>query len=209
MVRILRRESPQLFRSLFQERTMQRYLERLREHHKETYEHSLRVGLLSIDLGYENGLNGQDVINLGRGAMLHDMGKVRIPLEILAKRSGLDERERRIMEMHPAFGYEEIGLEYGFARNVAVAHHEFKSKPYPRQRTPTGKLLASADRRGAQEDVSVAAQMVAVADMYDALAQRRAYKEAMKLPQIEEVLRSQFTGEQRYVDQVLSRHSTN
>ena len=70
----------------------------------DTYEHSLRVALLSVDLGYENGLEGADLRTLGLAGLLHDMGKREIDEAILSGTSPLSEDERSAMDEHPRRG---------------------------------------------------------------------------------------------------------
>ena len=80
----------------------------LKAHHYETYQHSLRVGLLSIDLGYENFDLEEDLKILGSAGLLHDIGKLKVPLSILTKEAELTEEERTILSAHPRWGFLEL-----------------------------------------------------------------------------------------------------
>ena len=75
------------------------YLADLQRHHDDTYEHSLRVALLSIDLGYENEVADADRRSLSLAGLLHDLGKTDIDEAILSKASSLGEEERTAEEL--------------------------------------------------------------------------------------------------------------
>ena len=91
-------------------------------------------------------------------------------------------------------------------KQILVAHHEYQNKPYPRNGIDRRKIERSgSDRRSNRSQAAVLAQIVAVADMFDALASQRSYKEALKKSDTETILRNQFTGDALYIDQVLRR----
>ena len=184
------------------------YLADLQRHHDDTYEHSLRVALLSIDLGYENKVADADRRSLGLAGLLHDLGKADIDEAILSKTSSLGEEERKAIGEHPRRGF--ILLEenlYTKVRWIVVGHHEYHTSAFPRQ---------SQDRRAADRDgdddrrtenttIEMLTQIVAVADMCDALASPRSYKEPFSKAQIQAMLSEQFTGDPVLVQQVLRR----
>ncbi len=209
MVQITNPQSNELFRKITREERVQRYLQELERYHSETYEHSLRVGLLSIDLGYDNTIDGENLRNLGYGGLLHDIGKLRIPQEILTKEARLGGEELNIMRGHPKLGYLELkDPEYETVRRIVAAHHEFKLLPYPRKGKDRRKIdHGQEDRRRVDETAVALAQIVAISDIYDALASKRAYKGPLELSEIEGILREQFIGDSKYIDQVLRKHS--
>ena len=198
MARILYAGTRKLYFKLVNEQNTREKLSNLEVHHSETYAHSLRVGLLSIDLGYENFTYEDDLKNLGRAGLLHDIGKLKVPINILSKEGELTEEELGILSNHPRLGFLELKeIDYGLVRKIVVAHHEYKPNSYPR------KNDENKNERGKREYdpfVSVCSQIVAVSDMFDALASRRVYKPRFELPKIEEILKKQFKGDQKYVD---------
>jgi HD-GYP domain-containing protein (c-di-GMP phosphodiesterase class II) len=109
-------------------------------------------------------------------APLHDIGKAGIPDRILRKEGALDPDERRIMQTHTTLGAEtlkEVARQHGsgmaflqMAIDVARHHHErYDGTGYPDQR--------------AGQDIPLAARLLAIADVYDALRSRRVYKPAL------------------------------
>ncbi|HRY61519.1 MAG TPA: HD domain-containing phosphohydrolase, partial [Candidatus Fermentibacter sp.] len=100
------------------------------------------------------------------GALLHDLGKVAIPVEILTKRGLLTREERGIIERHPAEGTRILGTlgGYDMVRSIVQSHHErLDGKGYP---------LGLSGR-----DIPFPARIVAVADTFDAITSRRSYRE--------------------------------
>ena len=204
MTKFLHNDSILLLSRLSGEPSVYSPLERLRQHHEQSYDHSLRVGLLSIDLGYDIPLDEDELKLVGYCGLLHDIGKTQIPIEILAKTGTLTDRERKLVEGHSRLGYLEVE-NFQDVPQILVRHHEFKrTKPYPR--TGTDRRLAERsgeERREPSGDTL--AQIVAIADLYDALASQRSYKDALTPDKVEEILRYEFMGEQRFIDRVLVR----
>lgn len=93
-MRIIHDKSEVLLDNLRNQGPVAGYLTDLALHHHETHEHSLRVALVSIDLGFENGLPGAECGTLGLAGLLHDLGKTEIDHLILSKESALDADER-------------------------------------------------------------------------------------------------------------------
>ncbi len=127
----------------------------------------MRIQRLSYATGQELGLEPHRLYLLNYGAYLHDLGKVRIPLEILQKPAALTPDEWRVMKRHPTFGREL--LEPTFMKDVGPIveqHHErFDGSGYPHG-------LAG-------EEVLLEAAIVAVADTYDAMTTDRVYRKAL------------------------------
>lgn len=197
-----------LFKRLTEQRELGEYLAGLLEHHEDSFEHSWRVGLYAVDLGIENKLAGGLLYPLGYSGSLHDVGKKEIPLEILAKEGPLTEEEKRIIKQHPRLGFlfaKDEGMMT--VRKVIVGHHEFKREgAYPRSGKDRRKVKRRGPERRRQEPgVRQLAQMVAVADVYDALRNKREYKEALAEEEVERILKRDFTGEEKYVEQMMGR----
>jgi len=154
-----------------------------------TAEHSRGVARLSVALGEWMGLGELDRQKLELAGLLHDLGKLRVPDEILEKPGPLTSDELAIMERH-SFDSRVVldgiqGLED--VAEWASQHHEtLDGRGYPYR------------RRGA--DLGIQARIVAVADVFQALAQDRPYRKSMNLPEILEVL------EETVKDGHLDRH---
>jgi putative nucleotidyltransferase with HDIG domain len=131
-----------------------------------TYCHSVNVATLSLLIGRQIGFDADATAALAEAALLHDIGKTRIPLDILKKPSALDKRERRMMEAHTTYGAEILvdvdGLR-PLTPTVALEHHRgVDGTGYPDLEGATPHLLS---------------QVVAVADIYEAMTGARSYQE--------------------------------
>ncbi|MDD2373252.1 MAG: HD-GYP domain-containing protein [Syntrophomonadaceae bacterium] len=131
-----------------------------------TYAHCVNVCILSIMTGITMGYNNSQLNELGIGALLHDIGKIRINLEILNKPGELTRDEFREIKKHPEFGfrilrdYQDLSL---LSTHIAYQHHErWDGHGYPRN-------LAG-------ENILEYARIAAVADVYDALLADRPYR---------------------------------
>ncbi len=133
-----------------------------------TYLHSVSVCALMVALGRELKMDPDQCRQAGIAGLLHDMGKARVPLEVLNKEGKLTDAEFDVMRSHPQWGYDLIkqaGLEHEAALDVALHHHErFDGTGYP--------------HRLAGEQISIMARMGAVCDVYDAVTSERCYKMA-------------------------------
>jgi putative nucleotidyltransferase with HDIG domain len=131
-----------------------------------TYCHSVNVATLSLLIGKQIGFDQAATAALAEAALLHDIGKTRIPLEILKKPSALDKRERRMMEAHTTYGAEilvEVDGLRPLTPTVALEHHRgIDGTGYPDLETAVPHLLS---------------QVVAVADIYEAMTGARSYQE--------------------------------
>lgn len=128
-----------------------------------TAQHSLNVCLLSIILGRHINLSESDLNKLGLCGMMHDMGKMLIPTEILHKKEVLTLEEIRIMKTHTTLGYELLKANDNMSASVmtvALTHHErLDGKGYPRQLSQNG--------------ISPSAKIVAIANAYDGMTTNR------------------------------------
>lgn len=138
---------------------------RLYDH--DTYEHSVDVCLLATACGVVAGLSDRQLRSLALGAMLHDLGKMSIPKSILNKPGKLTDEEWEIMKTHPQRGYDMLytnELVPPQARACVLCHHEnHDGSGYPNGLSG--------------EDIPLPARIVHIADVYDAMCQKRAYKE--------------------------------
>jgi putative nucleotidyltransferase with HDIG domain len=150
-----------------------------------TYRHSINVGLLSALIARLLGLPDEVCIEVGGAGLLHDIGKLKIPDEILNKPAALKDDELEIMRKHPQYGYAILrkvpGTPKAFA-DAALLHHE--------------RLDGSGYPFGLKhENIPLSVQIVSVADQFDALASDRAYREKMSpFEAAAELWNSQFAG---------------
>jgi putative two-component system response regulator len=124
------------------------------------------------------GLSEREVFALRIGGVLHDVGKIGIPKEILNKPGKLDDKEWEEMRRHPVIGYEickPLESTRGLALDVVRHHHE--------------KLDGSSYPDGLRGDeISMAARIMCVVDIYDALVKDRPYRPAMPEERALEIL---------------------
>lgn len=149
-----------------------------REH--ETSCHSLRVQCYAVRLAHEFGIEGDALVELARGALLHDIGKIGISDTILLKPGRLTEAEWVEMRKHPVIGYQILcGVKFlGDAALMVQAHHErYDGKGYP---------------QGLQgEQIPLAARIFAIIDTYDAMTSDRPYRKARPVEEAREEIRRQ------------------
>ncbi len=206
MVTLIYPKSKEFLDNLINEDKAAPYLALIKKHHLETYEHSLRVALLSVDLGLENHVNDFELRLLGYSGLLHDVGKSKIPEEILSKQGKLTNEELEIIKGHSRLGFLEVDeLEYGLIKLIVIAHHEYKKNGYPRSGKDRRKQHREKDRRKNKADIAKLAEIVAISDMYDALASQRSYKKEMNKEEITKILKEQYLGNHKYIEQVLNR----
>jgi putative nucleotidyltransferase with HDIG domain len=132
---------------------------------KETEGHTQRVMEMTIQLAQEMGFSGGDLVNLRRGALLHDIGKMGVPDRILNKPGPLSEDEWFIMRKHPEFAYEMLSpITYlNPAIDIPYCHHEhWDGSGYPRGLKGT--------------DIPLSARIFSVVDVWDALCSNRPYR---------------------------------
>lgn len=134
-----------------------------------TYTHSVNVAVLSIGLGIATGLSNSEILNLGLGALLHDIGKCTISPEILNKLGRLTSTEFKIMKNHVIEGERILkGRPYFSEDSLAAVtqHHErLSGKGYPYNLT------------GAK--ISIFGKITAITDSYDSLTTDKPYKLAL------------------------------
>jgi putative nucleotidyltransferase with HDIG domain len=144
-----------------------------------TFTHAVNVGILTMSLAETLGFTGSHLKDIGTAALLHDVGKIQIPEEILQKKGALDSGEREIMEGHSIIGARQLMKIKGLpklALIVALEHHlKYDGGGYPRVQ---GKW-----------QTNIVSQIVSIADVFDALRTKRPYREAMAPDEVERILR--------------------
>lgn len=200
-----------IYTRLMQAPRVQAYLQQLYRHHPDTYDHCLRVALLALDLGLENQLGFEWLDVLGQAALLHDIGKLRIPAVLLDKVGRLTFQEVSLLRGHARLGREVLQDYYPPAvPQIVGAHHAYGESPYPR----AGYFIPitgpdSEDCRPTDPQLGALAQMLAAADMFDALKHRRPYKAPCSCSETSRTLKEQYHGDWLYLHQVLARCSAS
>lgn len=166
----------------------------------ETGQHVRRVAEYSRLLAYKLGLSKEDCENIKIAAMMHDLGKLMINKDIIEKPAKLTPAEYDIVKQHTQYGWDILSKSEGdlmkMARVIAVQHHEYwNGQGYPIGLSGNG--------------ISIYAQIVAVADVFDALTSERSYKRAWSNQEAyEEIIKQR--GEQfspRVVDAFIECYS--
>jgi HD-GYP domain-containing protein (c-di-GMP phosphodiesterase class II) len=143
-------------------------------------EHTSGVVALALDVGTRIGLDARDQRNLEFGALLHDVGKIRVPDAIINKPGKLTAEEWEIVKRHPADGQEmldRIGGVLGEVGIVVRGHHErWDGGGYP------DGLVGTA--------IPLASRIICASDAFSAMTTNRSYRAAMSLPEAIEELRS-------------------
>lgn len=147
---------------------------------RETEGHTRRVAELTVKLARALGVKSEDLIHIRRGALLHDIGKMGIPDQILLKPGPLTPEEWKIMKKHPVYAWELLSpIEYlRPALNIPYCHHErWDGTGYPR------------GLKG--EEIPLSARIFAVVDVWDALTSNRPYRSAWSQDKAREYIKEQ------------------
>lgn len=146
------------------------WLDMVWQHDDATYQHCLLVAGLAAAFAHQLGFPENARRLVTSAAVLHDIGKARIPLELLHKPGKLSADEFAVVRSHPQIGYEMLCAQGGFAQEVLAAtrsHHEYlDGTGYPQ------------GLRGAE--ISDVVRMTTICDIYAALIERRSYKVPME-----------------------------
>ena len=145
------------------------WLTHLKQRDEYTAIHSLNVCVLSLTFGRALGLPLEELNEIGLGALLHDIGKMRVPLKVLNKPGKLTKDEFEIMKSHPGMGYEIVRSDKNLSPAVLTiirSHHErLNGKGYP-DNLP-------------EESISYFTKIVSITDVYDAITSDRVYHDGM------------------------------
>jgi len=149
-----------------------------------TLGHSARVARISRELGKQLGFSGEELEHLEKACLFHDVGKIRTPDNILLKQQTLTHPEAEEMRNHPIYGAEILKMAPSLQRYapVVLMHHEW----YDGSGYPYGRR---------DSEIPIHAQIIALADAYDAMTTTRPYGAALSpADAVEEILR--FRGTQ-------------
>lgn len=143
-------------------------LVQLSSHDFYTFNHSLDVSVYSVGIGKLMGYTEEELVELGRGALFHDIGKKWVDAEIICKKGALDDAEWAQMQRHPEFGLK-ILADYDVSEAIRACcfeHHEsFLGNGYPQGLDGPS--------------IHPMARIVAIADTFDALTTQRSYNKPM------------------------------
>jgi len=145
-----------------------------------SWEHSLRVAAISRRIGLRQGLSSEELEVLEMGCLIHDIGKIAIPDDVLLKPGRFNNVDRQIMNMHPTIGAKYLAFRYPDDRvtEIILYHHE--------------RLDGSGYPEGLKGNaISPMVRIVAVADIYEALIAKRPYKTSIPGSQAIEILKDE------------------
>jgi HD-GYP domain-containing protein (c-di-GMP phosphodiesterase class II) len=142
------------------------------------YNHSLNVAIIVLSLGITHGYSRNDLIALGLGAILHDVGKTKISTELLTQKRALTAEEYKEVQKHTTLGFQILKDEPNIpllSAHCAFQHHE--------------RIDGSGYPRGIKNDeIHDFAKWIAIADSYDAMTNHRPYRTAMLPHEAMEIL---------------------
>jgi HD-GYP domain-containing protein (c-di-GMP phosphodiesterase class II) len=145
------------------------------------FQHSMNVCVYTCMLGMHKGYNRNDLMTLGLGALLHDIGKTQVPADILLKKSKLTTSEFDLIKTHTDIGYRLLKDETSFpllTAHCALQHHE--------------RIDGSGYPRGIKgKEIHEFAQWIGLVDSYDAMTTHRVYRDTLLPHQAMEII---FTG---------------
>ena len=141
---------------------------RLKSRDEYTFLHSIAVSALMIHLARSIDLDENSARDIGMGGLLHDIGKMKIPLALLNKAGALTEAETRLFRRHPLLGHDILAQQGDMPQivlDICLYHHErIDGKGYPKGLTG--------------DQISLPTRISAICDVYDALTTERPYKKA-------------------------------
>ncbi len=165
LLEMLQRSNQELI--IAHDKTIEGWARALELRDQDTEFHTQRVAEWTTRIAQAYGIVGAELMQIRRGALLHDLGKIAVPDAILNKTGPLSENEWKIMRQHPQFAYDMLS-QIEFLRptlDIPYCHHEhWDGSGYPRG-------LAG-------EEIPVAARIFSVIDVWDALRNKRPYRDA-------------------------------
>ncbi len=171
----------------------------IRDYDEYTFTHSVNVCIFAISIGKRLKLGKRQLYDLGVAALLHDVGKSRVPLDLIQKEGALTEEEWRMMQSHPWFGVLALfqmqqTTDLPYRGMVTAYEHHMKVD------------LTGYPRPIRRRNMSFFSKIIAVADGFDAATSRRSYQTPI---QPDEVLREMWQNRRRGYDPVLVKELVN
>jgi putative nucleotidyltransferase with HDIG domain len=154
------------------------WLDAVKQHDSYTYRHSMIVSGVAVAFAMQLDMGNADVQRIATGALMHDIGKVHIPLKILDKPGKLSPSERAEINKHPGYGFEILRKDSQFddeVLDIALHHHELlDGRGYP---------------EGLEGDqISDLVRIITVVDIFSALIDKRPYKETIPADEAYQIL---------------------
>ncbi len=153
------------------------YMHAIELRDKESQGHAKRVATLTVDLARYFNLKEDMMINIYRGALLHDLGKIAIPDHILFKPGKLNPQEWKVMRTHPSVGFQLLISNRYLKPCVDIAHYHHER--WDGSGYPYGL---------AQKEIPLVARIFMVVDVWDALNSDRPYRSAWSAEQAEQYI---------------------
>jgi len=144
----------------------------------ESIGHTRRLAELAVQIGRKFGLSREDLTNTFRGALLHDIGMLRIPARFVQTDETINEQTRRLIQMHPLYAHDQIGKidRLKPALDIPLYHHErWDGSGYP--------------FHFKAEQIPLPARIFAVIDVWDAMSSQRTYRKPLHVETIHSYLR--------------------
>jgi len=142
------------------------WIDTVRKHHNQTYQHCLLVTGVAVAFGQHLGFSQADRHRLSFAGMVHDIGKARVPIAILEKSTALSDDEMAVLRKHPEFGLEALQNTPGLTPDmldIVIHHHEY--------------LDGSGYPHGlSAREIPDFVRIGTICDVFGALLERRAYK---------------------------------
>ncbi len=156
----------QLIVNRIEDQGLKSWIDTVRQHHSQTYQHCLLVTGVAVAFGQHLGFSQADRNQLSFAGMVHDIGKARVPVTILEKAGPLTDREMAVMRKHPEFGLDLLEGASDLSPDmldIIIHHHEYlDGSGYPHG------LSGS--------EISDLVRIATICDVFGALLERRAYK---------------------------------
>jgi len=165
----LRNISKSMVQSILRQKHAMFALTQIKDYDNYTFNHSVNVGIISLSVGHACMIDPQQLHLLAFGGMVHDIGKLKIPVGILNKPGRLTEAELNLIRRHPVNGMELISQVAGIQKEIIDMVH-YHHLHYNR----AGGYPKSQGR-----NLSPLIDMVTIADLYDAMTTHRAYQRSM------------------------------
>jgi putative nucleotidyltransferase with HDIG domain len=162
----VREVSKEMVQSILQDSQALLALSQIKEYDHYTFTHSVNVGIIALSVGRACDLHPQQLQLLAFGGMVHDIGKLKVPIEIITKPGRLNDSEFRQIARHPETGAELLRQDSSVPREVVdIVHYHhlhYNRDGYPKYRG---------------QEISPLVDMVTIADHYDAMTTHRSYQQ--------------------------------
>ena len=179
-----------IFKEVINDKRVLKCMSRLSEYDKNTYWHSVRVCEFSLFIGKRMNMKDKDLLTLGYAAILHDIGKTMVDIDIIAKPDKLTDLEMVEVRKHPIYGSYlllDLGLPNRAMRAIVEHHEKLDGTGYP------------FGLRG--REICIEARIISIADIFDAVTYTRPYtKKAMSNREAVDMLYSMTGVDSRYVE---------